>query len=92
MNSLRLLTLSLVIVLLAGCGAFKPFQTACAKPEDFAAAVDAGPLRVPAGRDSPDTRASLRIPPLESPEAPRPAESPCLDTPPKFAQAPPKQP
>jgi len=93
MKSFRLVLLVCAAALvLAGCGSFSPFKVACAKPEDFAAAEENAPLRVPAGRDLPDTRSALRIPPLETPEAPRPADSPCIDTPPKFVQAPPQQP
>jgi hypothetical protein len=86
------LALLLAVALLPGCAALNPFQTTCAKPEDFAGVVDNAPLRVPAGKDMPDTRAALKIPSLETPEAPRPADSPCLDTPPKFTPAAPRQP
>jgi len=88
----RPLVLLAAVVLLPGCAAINPFQTTCAKPEDFAGVVDNAPLRVPAGKDTPDTRSALKIPILETPEAPRPADSPCLDTPPKFTPAAPRQP
>ena len=88
----RPLVLLAAVVLLPGCAAINPFQTTCAKPEDFAGVVDNAPLRVPAGKDTPDTRSALKIPTLETPEAPRPADSPCLDTPPKFTPAAPRQP
>jgi len=89
---LRLISGLLTLGVLSGCAAINPFQTSCAKPEDFAGVVDNAPLRVPAGKDMPDTRAALKIPSLDAPEAPRPADSPCLDTPPKFATTPPRQP
>lgn len=97
MNSLRTIRLRLLsglmtLALVSGCAAINPFQTTCAKPEDFAGAVNNAPLRVPAGKDVPDTRAALKIPSLDTPEAPRSADSPCLDTPPKFATTPPRQP
>jgi hypothetical protein len=88
----RPLVLLAAVVLLPGCAVINPFQTTCAKPEDFAGVVDNAPLRVPAGKDMPDTRSALKIPTLETPEAPRPADSPCLDTPPKFTPAAPRQP
>ena len=88
----RPLVLLAAVVLLPGCAAINPFQTTCAMPEDFAGVVDNAPLRVPAGKDMPDTRSALKIPTLETPEAPRPADSPCLDTPPKFTPAAPRQP
>jgi len=88
--SARLLLASFGVLALSGCGSI--FSVSCAKPEDFAAVVDNAPLRIPAGRDAPDTRSALAIPPLDAPEAPRPAESPCLDTPPKFSPAAPSRP
>ena len=92
MTDIRPLVVLLALLALQGCAAINPFQTSCAKPEDFAGVVDNAPLRVPAGKDMPDTRAALKIPALEAPEALRPADSPCLDTPPKFTPAPPRQP
>ncbi|MBM4233801.1 MAG: hypothetical protein FJ160_06425 [Gammaproteobacteria bacterium] len=76
--------------LLAGCSFWGIFKASCAKPADFASVVDNAPLKIPAGRDAPDTRAALTIPPLDTPEAPRPADAPCIDLPPKFTPAPPK--
>ena len=92
MTDIRPLVVLLALLALQGCAAINPFQTSCAKPEDFAGVVDNAPLRVPAGKVMPDTRAALKTPALEAPEAPRPADSPCLDTPPKFTPAPPRQP
>lgn len=72
---------------LAACGTIKKmnvFKATCGKPVDAASVVDRPPLVVPAGRDAPDTRGALTIPKLESPEAPRPAGSPCIDAPPKY--------
>jgi uncharacterized lipoprotein len=83
------LCLSLCL-LVAGCGSL--FKVTCAKPGDFASAVDNPPLKIPAGLDPADTRAALTIPPLQTPEAPRPADAPCIDSPPKFNPAPPKRP
>ncbi len=91
-TGIRPIAALLVLVALQGCAAINPFQTTCAKPEDFAGAVDNAPLRVPAGKDMPDTRTALKIPALETPEAPRPVDSPCLDTPPKFTPPAPRQP
>jgi len=88
----RLLMVALGLMLLGGCSSWGLFQATCAKPADFAAVVDNPPLKIPAGRDAPDTRAALAIPPLDAPEVPRPADSPCIDTPPKFTPAPPKRP
>lgn len=90
MASNRLLAALPLMLLLSGCGSL--FAISCAKPEDFASVVENPPLKIPAGRDAPDTRSALSIPPLDSPEAPRPADAPCLDTPPKFAPAAPTRP
>jgi uncharacterized lipoprotein len=88
MPSLRPLVLLAACLPLAGCGTL--FATKCAKPGDFAAAVDNPPLKVPEGKDAPDTRAALKIPALADAERERPADQPCIDTPPKFTPAAPK--
>jgi uncharacterized lipoprotein len=88
MPSLRPLVLLAACLPLAGCGTL--FATKCAKPGDFAAAVDNPPLKVPEGKDAPDTRGALKIPPLAAEEKERPADQPCIDTPPKFTPAAPK--
>jgi hypothetical protein len=54
----------------------------CNKPQAYAAAEEVPPLRIPVGLDGPDTRAALKVPPLDEPEAPRSASDPCLDAPP----------
>ena len=88
MPSLRPLVLLCACLPLAGCGTM--FATKCAKPEDFAAAVDNPPLKAPEGKDAPDTRSALKIPPLAGTEAERPKDKPCIDTPPPFTPAPAK--
>ena len=51
------------------------------------------PLKVPAGLDTPDTHASLKIPALNEPEPPaRKPTDPCLDEPPSFAAPKPPRP
>lgn len=89
----RLLTrvgTGLVLVMLAGCGGFSPFRYTCATPADFAAAEERPLLQVPAGRDAPDTRAALAIPPLDRPELPLGDQVRCLDEPPRESAAPPR--
>lgn len=90
MRTLRCLPVLAVCLLSAGCSSM--FAMSCAKPEDFANVEEKAPLKIPPGFDAPDTRAALTIPPLETPEAPRPADAPCLDSPPKFNPAPPRRP
>ncbi|MCU0759278.1 MAG: hypothetical protein MUF07_08815 [Steroidobacteraceae bacterium] len=87
------LSLSLLLVasaLLAGCGSV--FKATCARPEDYATAVDNGPLKVPAGLQGPDTRSALSVPPLQEPERPRSADEPCLDAPPRYSGPAPAKP
>jgi uncharacterized lipoprotein len=89
----RFLSLSLMLAasaLLAGCGTV--FKATCAKPEDYASAVDNGPLKVPAGLQGPDTRGALAVPPLQEPERPRAADEPCLDAPPRYTAPAPAKP
>jgi uncharacterized lipoprotein len=57
----------------------------CAKPGLYVQAQSVAPLRIPGGLDAPDTRGALRVPDLNEPEAPRPAGTPCLDQPPRYA-------
>ena len=66
---------------LSGCGWLPDAYTGCDEARPYQAAKDAGPLRVPAGADLPDTRNALKIPDLEKPELPRESGS-CLEHPP----------
>ena len=91
-SCIRALALAATLFALGGCSSWNVFKGTCAKPEDFAGVVDNPPLKIPPGRDAPDTRAALAIPALDAPEAPRPADSPCIDTPPKFTPPAPKRP
>jgi hypothetical protein len=59
----------------------------CAKPGLYTQAQSIAPLRIPAGLDAPDTRGALRVPDLNEPEAPRTANSPCLDLPPRYSNS-----
>ena len=69
-------------VVLGGCSHL--FKSTCARPEDYAGAVDNKPLQVPAGLQGPDTRSALPVPSLNEPERPRAPTEPCLDAPPKY--------
>ena len=77
-----ILLLSVAMLLLGGCGSL--FKSSCAKPEDYAGAVDNKPLQIPAGLQGPDTRSALPVPSLNEPERPRAPTEPCLDAPPKY--------
>lgn len=77
---LRLMTPALALIFLAGCGTTRP----CGGDDEYLAAVDRPPLRVPA-----DLTASERVSPLVIPAvAPNPARldpAPrCLDQPPGY--------
>lgn len=91
----------LVVISVSGCGGMRKLGNAALPGQPFAQAqtrivckqtnkdyVDAKelpPLRAPAGLEAPDTRNSLRVPPLNTPERVRGRDEPCLDTPPPFA-------
>jgi len=81
-----MLPLSLCLVaaaLLAGCS--RGVRNDCNKPQLYAQAPNQAPLRIPAGLDAANTRASLRIPELNQPEPPaRKLSDSCLDEPPRF--------
>ena len=66
-----------------GCGGRPDAYTGCDEARPYQAAKDAGPLRVPAGADLPDTRNALKIPELKKPELPREPGS-CLEHPPPY--------
>jgi uncharacterized lipoprotein len=67
---------------LPGCK--RMFASSCSKPQAYAQAQSLPPLRIPVGLDGPDTRAALKIPDLNEPEAPRGPKDPCLVDPPAF--------
>lgn len=70
-------------VLLAGC---KSRGATCRQSnKDYAGAQELPPLKAPAGLEAPDTRNSLKVPPLNTPERIRGKDEPCLDAPPPFA-------
>jgi uncharacterized lipoprotein len=79
------LALCASFAVLPGCK--RLFARTCNKPQAYAAAESLPPLRIPVGLDGPDTRASMKIPDLNEPEAPRSAKDPCLEEPPAFATA-----
>ncbi len=71
------------LLLLGGCKLFGGTKS-CHKPQVYEEAKNMPPLRTPAGMDAIDTRNALKIPELREPEAPRPADGPCLDEPPQL--------
>jgi len=68
--------------LLAGC---KSRAVSCNQSnKEYAGARDEPPLKAPNGLEVPDTRNSLKIPPLATPERKRSKDEACLDYPPPF--------
>jgi hypothetical protein len=86
----RLIFVLLTCMLFSGCARW--FAGTCARPADFAGAVDNAPLAVPPGLSAPDTRSAMPIPKLAEPERPRTEADPCLDAPPRYADPPKAQP
>jgi hypothetical protein len=87
--------LAAVVSVTSGCNPFRRSHAdrVCKGPEGYAGAKDMPPLKIPPGLESPDTRSALRIPNLNTPEPPPRLESQgCLDTPPKYVIAKPKEP
>ena len=78
-----ILIASLCVVSLAGCG--KRVVTCKQDNKDYVGAKELPPLKSPEGLDPPDTRNTLKVPPLDTPERVRGREEPCLDVPPPFA-------
>jgi uncharacterized lipoprotein len=70
---------------LSGCG--KRIQSCKQDNKDYAGAREMPPLKAPAGLEAPDTRNSLKVPALNTPERPRGRDEPCLDAPPPFNSA-----
>lgn len=78
-----ILIASLCVVSLSGCG--KRTVTCKQDNKDYVGAKELPPLKSPEGLDPPDTRNTLKVPPLDTPERVRGREEPCLDVPPPFA-------
>ncbi len=86
---MRVPAILLLTLLVSGCRTFG-LGGGCGEPPEYNSSDDVAPLQVPPGLDVPDTRAALRIPPLEAPERPRGADERCLDAPPPFVVPKPK--
>jgi uncharacterized lipoprotein len=93
----RIAALSGVMLMLAACHThlLRSMHSKTCRRNDVAygKATSVPPLHVPAGLDTPDTHASLKIPVLNEPEPPpRGPRDPCLDEPPSFATPKPPRP
>jgi len=84
-----------VVCATSGCNPFrkKNANLVCKGPEGYATAASAPPLQIPPGLQSPDTRNALKVPDLNTPEPPTRKQSEgCLDEPPPYVIAKPKEP
>jgi uncharacterized lipoprotein len=87
--------LAAVVTVTSGCNPFRrsSADSVCKVPEGYADAASVPALTIPAGLESPDTRSALRIPDLATPEPPpRKQSQGCLDEPPPYVIAKPKEP
>ena len=80
-RSMAIFALTASAVLLSGCGALR--GAACSDPAVYSGARSRPPLQIPAGLEAPDTTQALRIPAVNDPEQPVPANS-CLESPPRY--------
>jgi uncharacterized lipoprotein len=73
----------LSVAMISGC---KSRMVSCKQDnsKDYAGARELPPLTAPPGLEVPNTRNSLKVPPLNTPERIRGREEGCLDTPPPF--------
>jgi uncharacterized lipoprotein len=78
-----LLASVLALAVLPGCKTRG--QTCKQDNKDYVGARELPPLKAPPDLEAPDTRNSLKIPPLNTPERVREKSEPCLDVPPPFA-------
>jgi uncharacterized lipoprotein len=84
-----------VVCATSGCNPFrrKNADLVCKGPEGYAEAQSVPPLQIPAGLESPDTRNALKVPELNTPAPPpRKLSEGCLDEPPPYVIAKPKEP
>jgi uncharacterized lipoprotein len=78
-----LLSAALATSMLAGC---KSGKVSCRQTnKDYVGAKEMPPLKAPPGLETPDTRNSLKVPDLTTPERVRGRDEACLDMPPPFA-------
>ncbi len=92
---LALALLAAIVSVTSGCNPFRRSHAdaICKGPEGYADATSIPELKIPPGLGAPDTRGALRIPELNTPAPPpRKRAEGCLDEPPSFVIAKPKEP
>ncbi|HEV8444471.1 MAG TPA: hypothetical protein VGQ27_13380 [Steroidobacteraceae bacterium] len=76
------------VLCVGGVSGCKTRMTSCGQSnKDYAGAQELPPLKAPPGLETPSTRNSLKVPPLNTPERMRGKDEPCLDIPPPFASS-----
>jgi len=79
-------------MLLDGCARLlHGFAPDCHKPQEYQRAVQAAPLKVPPGLDTPNTQGALVIPTVELAPPPPGRHDACMDVPPRYLPAPPNK-
>jgi uncharacterized lipoprotein len=87
----RVMAFVAVATLLSGCHLFHRLTPDCHTPQEYQRAVQAKPLIVPEGLDSPNTQGALVIPTVELVPPPPGPKDACLDQPPRYKPAPPNK-
>jgi uncharacterized lipoprotein len=94
----KLITVGVLVGMAAATSGCNPFRKknadlVCKGPEGYSQAASVPPLQIPPGLESPDTRNALKVPDLNTPEPPvRRQSQGCLDEPPPYVIAKPKEP
>jgi uncharacterized lipoprotein len=81
------IVLSAILCTAALSGCKSKMATCNQSNKDYAGAQELPPLKAPPGLETPNTRNSLKVPPLNTPERMRGKDEPCLDIPPPFASS-----
>jgi uncharacterized lipoprotein len=83
---MRIAVVLLIAVLATSLVGCKSGKVSCRQSnKDYVGAKEMPPLKAPPGLETPDTRNSLKVPDLNTPERVRGRDEACLDTPPPFA-------
>jgi uncharacterized lipoprotein len=86
----RAVSMIAAATLLSACHWFNRVAD-CHRPQEYQRAVQAPPLKVPSGLDTPNTQGALVIPTVELAPPPPGRHDACLDAPPRYKPAPPNK-
>jgi uncharacterized lipoprotein len=91
LSFVRIIVFCASAAILCGCHLASRFNPDCHTRQEYQAARQVEPLKVPEGLDSPNTQSSLVIPTVElAPPPPGPKDA-CLDVPPRYKPAAPNK-